>query len=125
MVLSFLPCLTGPARPWGDKLGSRIDVRDVIRDGNRSMHAVESRAGIETDRSSVTIETLDAPLVAFFSDALLNFTNRRPTGRDGLHFVLFDNLWGTNFPMWNGEDAKFRFVVRWDTGSPQTRGTGA
>ncbi|MEI7634292.1 MAG: DUF5054 domain-containing protein [bacterium] len=120
VVLSFFPSLTGPARPWVDKLGSRIDVRDVVRNGNRSMHAVESRAGIETDRASLTIETIDAPLVAFFEDALLNFTNRRPTGREGLHFVLFNNLWGTNFPMWNGEDAKFRFVVRWDTGRART-----
>jgi hypothetical protein len=29
-----------------------------------------------------------------------------------MHFLLFNNLWGTNFPMWSGEDARFRFVLR-------------
>ena len=32
--------------------------------------------------------------------------------RKGMHFLLYDNVWGTNFPMWFGEDARFRFVLR-------------
>jgi hypothetical protein len=24
----------------------------------------------------------------------------------------FNNIWGTNHPMWSAEDAKFRFVLR-------------
>ena len=30
----------------------------------------------------------------------------------GWHVCLYDNLWGTNFPMWYEDDAKFRFSLR-------------
>ena len=29
----------------------------------------------------------------------------------GWHVLLHDNLWGTNFPMWNEGAASFRFVL--------------
>jgi hypothetical protein len=28
-----------------------------------------------------------------------------------LHFNLYNNIWGTNHPMWYDEDAKFRFAL--------------
>lgn len=31
-----------------------------------------------------------------------------------MHINLRNNVWGTNFPMWYGEDARFRFVWRLD-----------
>ncbi len=113
LTLSFFPEFGEPANLWVDKMGSRVDVRDVMHDGNRSMHAVDTRVVVEGRTNSIEIETLDAPLVAFFEDGLLRFRNRIPTVRDGIHFVLYNNLWGTNFPMWNGESARFRFVARW------------
>jgi len=27
----------------------------------------------------------------------------------GMHFDLYNNLWGTNFPMWFEDDCRFRF----------------
>jgi hypothetical protein len=57
------------------------------------------------------IESLDAPLVAPGLPSLLNFTNLQPALKHGMHFLLYDNLWGTNFPMWNDEDARFRFTL--------------
>jgi hypothetical protein len=26
-----------------------------------------------------------------------------------MHFNLYNNVWGTNFPMWYEDDARFRF----------------
>jgi hypothetical protein len=55
------------------------------------------------------ISSLDAPLVAPGERSLLNFTNDQPDMAKGIHFCLYNNLWGTNFPMWSEEDCKFRF----------------
>jgi hypothetical protein len=28
-----------------------------------------------------------------------------------MHFLLHDNVWGTNFPLWYEDDARFRFSI--------------
>ena len=59
----------------------------------------------------VRIDTLDAPLVAPGRPCLLDADPPLPDLSDGWHVLLHDNLWGTNFPMWNEGDATFRFTV--------------
>lgn len=54
---------------------------------------------------------LDSPLVAPGEPSLLDFNNRQPNLEKGLHFCLWNNLWGTNFPMWFEEDCRFRFKI--------------
>ena len=60
---------------------------------------------------AVALDSLDAPLVAPGLPSLLNFTNLQPALKHGMHFLLYDNLWGTNFPMWYDENARFRFTL--------------
>ncbi len=106
---SFNP-LTRAGGTWHmDKLGTNISPLEVIRSGNRKLHAVESDVWYEDKRSQFHIETLDAPLVAPDEPSLLNFNNRQPRMQNGMHFNLYNNVWGTNFPMWYGEDSRFRF----------------
>lgn len=31
---------------------------------------------------------------------------------DGISFVLYDNVWGTNFPLWYEENARFKFEIK-------------
>jgi Domain of unknown function (DUF5054) len=112
MWFSFTPVVLDP-RGWKmDKMGEWVSPGEVARNGNRRLHAVG--AGVwYTDRSGqFVIETLDAPLVAPGEPSLLNFHNRQPPMTRGMHFNLYNNVWGTNFPMWYGEDARFRFVIR-------------
>lgn len=111
----------GPAwrRSWRmDKLGEWVSPFDVIRNGNRHLHAVGSGLRAEDRRHSVTLDTLDAPLVAPGTPALLDHTNRQPDLRDGVHFNLHNNLWGTDFPQWYEDDARFRFTLRIDGREP-------
>ena len=61
--------------------------------------------------ASFTISALDSPLVAPGQRSLLDFNNRQPDMREGVHFCLYNNLWGTNFPMWFEEDCRFRFIL--------------
>jgi hypothetical protein len=102
-----------------EKMGEWISPLAVVRNGNRRLHAVGAGvawqgAGSRSRDvpSGLAIETLDAPLVAPGEPALLNFTNRQPPLREGMHFNLYNNVWGTNFPMWYEDDARFRFVLR-------------
>ena len=67
---------------------------------------------LTTGEHAVSVETLDAPLVAPGRPSLIDFGNRQPDLRDGLHFNLHNNLWGTDFPQWYEDDALFRFSLR-------------
>jgi hypothetical protein len=44
--------------------------------------------------------------------SLMNFHDGQPPLRQGMHFNLYNNVWGTNFPMWWEGDFKARFQIR-------------
>ena len=109
--LSFIPRVRDP-RAWRlDKLGQWVSPYDVLLDGNRHLHAVQRGARYDDGHTSLSIDTLDCALLAPGEPALLNFSNRQPNLRAGLHANLYNNQWGTNFPMWYEEDARFRFTI--------------
>ena len=95
-----------------DKLGQTILPLDVVRDGNRHLHAVGRGVQYRNEGIELEIETRDAPLVAPGDRSLLNFNNRRPRLKRGMHFLLYNNVWGTNFPMWYQDPARFEFLFR-------------
>jgi Domain of unknown function (DUF5054) len=95
-----------------EKMGRRISPLEIVQGGNRKLHAVGGRVEYADDRGSFLIDTLDAPLVAPGEPSLLDFNDRQPPLREGMHFNLYNNVWGTNFAMWYDDDARFRFVLR-------------
>jgi hypothetical protein len=112
MWLSF-----SPDAPDGDgwileKVDRPVSPHDVLAGGGRHLHAVTRHATYHDAEGSFTLETLDAPLVAPGQRALLVFDNHEPDMREGIHVNLFNNLWGTAFPQWYGDDMRFRFVLR-------------
>ena len=109
---SFSPAGTD-SRGWRmEKMGAWLSPLDVVRNGNRKLHAVDRGVCYREGEQAFKIETLDAPLVAPGAPSLLNFNPTQPALDKGFHFNLYNNVWGTNFPMWYDEDARFRFVVR-------------
>ena len=98
-----------------DKLGELVSPLEVIRNGNRKLHAVGKGVEYHGEEGGLIIETLDAPLVAPGEMSLLNFNNKQPPMKRGMHFNLYNNIWGTNFPMWFEEDARFRFNLKFLT----------
>lgn len=90
------------------KLGQFIDPAHIVLDGQRSLHATD--CGIKYDE--LFLKTEDTALVAPEKPSLLNFTNELPNKNSPVYFNLYNNVWGTNFPMWYGEDARFRFTVK-------------
>ena len=106
--LSFNP-IVARAVVWRmQKMGLDIWPGEVIRQGNRKLHAVEN-VRYDDGQSRFSIDTLDAPLVAPGEPSLLNFNSHLPPLSKGMHFNLYNNIWGTNFPMWYDDDARFRF----------------
>ena len=106
------PC-GADGRSWKlDKLGRPISPLDVVRNGNRKLHAVDRGVYYQDESDTLWIETFDAPLVAPGRPSLLDFNNTQPDLEGAVHFNLYNNVWGTNFPMWYEEDARFRFVIR-------------
>ena len=100
-------------KPFGDvravrKLSEWIDPSDVVVKGNRRLHATD--CGVMF-KDGVIIETLDTALVNIGEPDLLSFHLDLPKVDEGVYFNLYNNMWGTNFPMWYDEDARFRFII--------------
>ena len=110
--LSFCPPRIQPEAWKIEKMGQLISPLEVVRNGNRHLHAVDRGVVYDDGQRRFALESLDAPLVAPGMRSLLNFTQRKLDLTQGMHFNLFNNIWGTNHPMWSAEDAKFRFVLR-------------
>ncbi|OPZ87674.1 MAG: hypothetical protein BWY76_00344 [bacterium ADurb.Bin429] len=94
-----------------DKLGSFISPLDVVKHGNRRLHAVGHGVLYQDDYDRLLLQTEDVPLVAPGEPGLLSFDQKPPNLKHGWHFCLYNNVWGTNFPMWNGEDGRARFGI--------------
>jgi len=94
-----------------DKLGERISPLEVVKNGNRNLHAVGNGMFYHGADGNARIESLDAALVAPGEGRLLQHDNTFAELDQGMHVLLYNNVWGTNFPMWYEEDAKFRFSI--------------
>jgi hypothetical protein len=110
--LSFLPQAPEPQGWMLDKVDRWVSPFDVVRGGNRQMHAVTREVRYKDAQGSLSIETLDAPVVALGEKSPIAFSTAQPDIAKGLHFSLFNNAWGTNYIEWFGEDTRFRFVLR-------------
>ena len=76
------------------------------------MHAISRSLTYRDTGGSLTIETLDAPVIALGERSPIAFSKSQPDLTKGIHFSLFNNAWGTNYIQWFGEDMQFRFVIR-------------
>ncbi len=67
-----------------DKLGQAISPLEVVRNGNRTLHAVGAGVEYRDGRGGLAIATLDAPLVAPGEPSLLRLQQPPPgaPGRD-------------------------------------------
>ncbi|MDT8306243.1 MAG: DUF5054 domain-containing protein [Anaerolineae bacterium] len=112
---SFCPQTPVPTAWTLDKLGKHISPLEVVRGGNAKLHAVGTGALYDDGNHRLTIETLDAPLIAPGEPSLLRFDSEPPALQQGMHVNLYNNIWGTNFPQWYDEDARFRFALHFSS----------
>jgi len=112
MWLSFSPDAPDGEGWLFEKVDRPVSPHDVIADGGLHLHAVTRNVHYRDPQGSFTLETLDAPLVSPGQRGLLVFDNNQPDMHEGVHVNLYNNLWGTAFPQWYGDDMRFRFVIR-------------
>jgi hypothetical protein len=112
--LSFAPAVRDPERWHFDKLGQAISPTDVVRCGGTTLHAVWHGATYDGPDGRIDFETLDAALIAPGRPRLLDYQEIADSAEGGLHVNLHNNVWGTNFPAWYEDDARFRFRVTLD-----------
>ncbi|HEY9423630.1 MAG TPA: DUF5054 domain-containing protein, partial [Microterricola sp.] len=92
-----------------NKLGSPVDPQAVVRNGNRSLHAVTD--AFRGGERGFALRPIDAALVAVGEPALMRFENAVADPDDGMHVNLHNNIWGTNFTMWFDDALRFRFEL--------------
>ncbi len=97
-----------------EKLDRQVSPLNVAPNGARYLHGFNRGVFYTDNQQSISIESPDCPIVAPGTPHLLEFNNRMPDMGEGWHFNLLNNKWGTNFPTWYSDDAKFRFIVHFD-----------
>ncbi|GGD59009.1 DUF5054 domain-containing protein [Paenibacillus nasutitermitis] len=108
---SFAPLMANSNLWKMSKMGQLVSPLEVVKNGNRNLHAVETGVHYQGSDGMASIETFDAPVLAMGERRILQFDNTFPSLEGGIHVLLYNNVWGTNFPMWFGEDSKFRFQL--------------
>ena len=89
------------------KLGCEVSPDEVAEKGGKNLHAVQS-----VSFKDYRIVNHHSPLVSFGRGKILEFDNKNESVRkDGVSFVLQNNVWGTNFPLWYEDNASFTFEI--------------
>lgn len=105
--------------PVGDelkliKVGSEIDYKSTASMGGKNLSAVE-KSILKTDSGAYSFINYDCPLISIGRGKILEYDNIiEDINKDGISYVLCNNVWGTNFPLWYEENAMFSFEIKPD-----------
>lgn len=81
---------------------------DFVPRGGARLQAAEA-VQANSGRIRFTLAPLDAPLVGPVTGGFMTYRPTAPDWSEGFRFNLYNNKWGTNFPMWWEGDVQFRF----------------
>ncbi len=93
-----------------EKMEELISPLQVVKNGGRNLHAIDSCIQYLGTEKKIKIKSLDAPLVAMGERKILRYDNNIDLSQ-AANFNLYNNIWGTNFRMWYEDDTKFRFTI--------------
>ena len=108
---SFNPIVEQSEKWVMDKMGYDVSPLEVIKGGGNKLHAVQKGVSYHGKDVGISIDTIDAALVAPGEPSLTVFDGVAPDLKKGMHFNLFNNIWNTNFVAWYEDDASFRFEL--------------
>jgi hypothetical protein len=83
---------------------------DIVSRGGGQLQAAEALRATMGGRD-LLVRPLDSALVAPASSPFMPYQPEIPDYGAGVRFNLYNNKWGTNFPMWWEGSVMFRFVV--------------
>lgn len=94
------------------KIGVPVNPLSVVSRGNRKISAVSALL-LTCGGENFELENAHSPLVAANGANILRFDDKlADINGYGAAFILHDNVWGTNFPLWYEENAAFSFNLR-------------
>ena len=93
------------------KLDNCINPLDTVPSGNRNLAAIE-KATFSSNGQGWELINIHSPLVAIGKGKVLRFDNEYGDINQGLSFNLYNNLWGTNFPLWYDQNAYFKIILQ-------------
>ena len=94
-----------------EKVGGRVDLLDVVEKGNRQQHGIDRYVDLITPNGTIRIWSETAFLVNVGEARGINYSLEYPDKKGGIHFNLSNNLWNTNFRMWNEGSLTYRFTI--------------
>lgn len=90
------------------KIGYPIKADSVVSMGSRKLFAVSSCNF--SNRAQVI--NYHSPLVSLGDGHILHFDNLiHASNEEGISFILHNNIWGTNFPLWYSDNALSEFEI--------------
>lgn len=92
------------------KIDTEVDPMTVVKNGNRNLSAVW-----DMHFGSYRFVNHHAALIGLGKGKILRFDNQfEDVEKNGISYILHDNVWGTNFPLWYEDNAYFCFdIVRY------------
>jgi hypothetical protein len=92
------------------KSGQWINPQRIVSGGAQSLHAIEDEICLPvSSNQKLKVVSEDAPLFSLGDGRLLPCRQMDATG-DTLWFNLFNNVWNTNFRLWNAGGMTYRFL---------------
>lgn len=93
------------------KIDAMIEPDSAASMGGRNLHAVFDTK-IKCNNQSYKIVNYHSPLASVGRGKILQFDNKLEDAvKDGITYVLYNNVWGTNFPLWYENNAYFEFEI--------------
>lgn len=93
------------------KIGEWINPYGIVENGGKNIHAVQC-ARLKTDSGEYIFTNRHAPLLSPGRGKILQYDNIvEDIGKNGITYILQNNVWGTNFPLWYEDNAYFEFEI--------------
>lgn len=93
------------------KLGQVIAPDNIVSKGGRKLMAVEKTL-FDIAGKEYSLICKEAPLIATDGGNILHFDNQSVNDASkGVAYILYNNVWGTNFPLWYEDSAMFNIEI--------------
>lgn len=94
------------------KLGQVIAPDNIVSKGGRKLMAVDKTL-FDIAGNEYTAICKEAPLIATDGGNILHFDNQSVNDASkGVAYILYNNVWGTNFPLWYEDSAMFNIEIK-------------
>lgn len=107
------------------KLGSSVNpLTDIEKGANTRLHCASQWVDVQDEGVGLAIIPFDTPLFSIGEKGIYQYSQVYVPEQPTLHFNLFNNQWGTNFPQWISGSFQYAFRIAphagdWRTGHVQ------